>query len=333
LLAASTLLLAALACRNDGGPPTEPVATAPQTSPEFAVASNTWVQRADMPTDRWDLAAAVVKNAKGQSVLYAIGGCTQEQKSLRTVQAYNVATGKWQARTFLSRPLCATNGAAAIGGKIYMSGGAYQWLGTGPQLDLNLRVYDPATNSWGFKQGMPTEGYAGVSGVIGGKLYVLTYCHEDYCFDEVDYEHFYRYDPSTDEWTDLPRPPNHHQWGMAAAIRGKFYVVGGGSRALDIYDPATNTWTTRTGLAQARGGGAGVSLGGKFYVIGGSTSTSGGPIRWVSVYNPATDTWSSAARMPTPLYGIAAAVVELNGQKLIAVVGGAKPGNHLQYAP
>ena len=45
---------------------------------ELAVASNTWLTRANM--GNWtDLAAATVTNAAGQSIVYAIGGLGARQ--------------------------------------------------------------------------------------------------------------------------------------------------------------------------------------------------------------------------------------------------------------
>jgi hypothetical protein len=37
--------------------------------------------------------------------------------------------------------------------------------------------------------------------------------------------------------------------------------------------------------------------------------------------------------MPSPRTGISASKVFLNGQPLIEVIGGAAPGNNLQYVP
>lgn len=150
----------------------------------------------------------------------------------RLVEAYNVSTRVWTKRTSLPYALYETNGALTIAGKIYVSGGAVgSSLGSGPFLRPWLFVYNPKTNSWTQKRSTPSYGWDGVSGVISGKLYVLTYCYDLYC-DPVDFERFYRYDPVTDQWSTRRLPPNSHRGGTGAVIGGKFYVVGGS--ALDV---------------------------------------------------------------------------------------------------
>jgi hypothetical protein len=103
----SAILAACVDDPTQPAPPAEP----PLTVPALAVASNTWLTRADMwSVERFDLAAATVTNAAGQSVLYAIGGRTSAG-SLSKVMAYNVTTNTWTLKASLPRPLYAMNGA------------------------------------------------------------------------------------------------------------------------------------------------------------------------------------------------------------------------------
>jgi N-acetylneuraminic acid mutarotase len=116
--------MALTACKDES--PTQPSATEElgQPSPDLAATANQWITRADMPSGaRRDLATAVVTNAAGNSILYAIGGRTLTGGSLSRVQAYNTATNTWSWKASLPVPLYWTNGAAVIGGKIYISGG------------------------------------------------------------------------------------------------------------------------------------------------------------------------------------------------------------------
>jgi Kelch motif len=119
-LALNSVLLAS--CSDTA---TQPVTTdVPRASAELAVASNSWVGRANMPSiERVGLATAVVPNASGQSILYAIGGRAITGGSLGKVQAYNVATNTWTNKASLPIAVYSTNGAGVIGGKIYISGG------------------------------------------------------------------------------------------------------------------------------------------------------------------------------------------------------------------
>ncbi len=323
-----TAVLLAAACAEPATAP--PDADARPHTVEAAVVSNKWFARANLPgVERVDLASAAVTNSAGRSVLYTIGGQSTSGVALSLVQAFNAATNAWMNRAPLPQPRYMTNGAAVIDGKIYVSGG----IGPNENFAAELFVYDPATNTWTEKQPMPTEGFRGISGVIDGKLYVLTGCDQEFCGDFVSTA-LYRYDPATDHWTVLARPAALHAWGYGGVIGGKLYVAGGG-RAVEVYDPATNKWTSRTRLPRRRWLGASVAVGGKLYMIGGFEERPSGivAVRTTSVYDPATDTWTTRAPYPKEFLGLPAARVFVNGKAQIHIVGGLRPGNHRGYLP
>jgi N-acetylneuraminic acid mutarotase len=324
-------ILAVLAACSDTTTEPETLAPATASAPDFAVASNSWSTRADMPTERLGLATAVVPNSAGQSILYAIGGTTLTGGSLSKVQAYNVATNSWTTKAPLPVPLYFTNGAGVIRGKLYISGGLTSYN----NYRSSLYVYNPSTNSWTRKRDMPNTTFRGVTGVINNQLYVLTGCDQDGC-NAYEPVVLYRYNPATDQWARLAKPTRTHDWGMGGVIGGKFYVTGG-STQLDVYDPATNRWTIRAPLPQERWLGGGAISAGKLYIIGGyqrnpdGTTTPG--VRTTSVYDPGTNRWTTKASAPKALSQIAASRVVLNGQERIEVVGGRRPGNNLAYIP
>ena len=306
-------------------------------APLNAVASNSWLTRANMPNDaRRNIVAAAVTNAEKQTVLYVFGGRRERSDGslgvqLRTVQAYNAATNSWSDKNPSPLPLEQTHGAHAIGGKIYIAGGKNGFNEILPY----LWQYDPANDTWIRKRDLPVEGYGGVSGVIGGKLYVL-----------VSSIFFGAYEPATDQWTPLPLPPggrNHdHQFGAAGVIGGKLYVAGGRtSNALDIYDPVTNQWTSGASMGSIRGHTASATVAGKLYVIAGArfvynpdgTIASIESVATTSRYDPGTNTWKNFARSPRGGTGLAADRVVVSGQPRVDLVGGARPGNNLQYVP
>jgi N-acetylneuraminic acid mutarotase len=336
-----TTMAFSLGCRDDAASPTGPASATPANALEAAVTSNTWITRRNMfGTERWGLATAVVNNAGGQSVLYAIGGKTAPGAtggSLSKVQAYNVATNEWTNRASVPVPLYWTNGAGVIDGKIYVSGGQFANDG----YLKSLFVYDPATNTWTAKREMPSTGYHGVTGVINGKLYVLTGCDQENCDPPQASMTFYRYDPVTDQWATLPiprqpTPSSSHKGGVGGVIGGKFYVAGGqGHRRLDVYDPVTNQWTAKADMPRVCGFAAGVAVAGKLYVVGGNQLNPNGSVTSckTSVYDPATDTWTTKAAAPTVRAEAGAGRVVVNKQPRIELVGGIRPGNNLQYVP
>jgi N-acetylneuraminic acid mutarotase len=342
-LALSLLVLAS--CNED--------ATGPETagdalpSPELAVASNTWITRANMPNiERWGLTSAVVPNAAGQSIFYAIGGSSAgfsqpngpTTGALTKVQAYNVATNEWIVRASLPLALYKTNGAGVINGKIYVSGGRM----TGDKnYQRALLVYNPATNSWTRKRDMPSVTWGGATGVINNKLYVLTCEVEEDCYIDNPWLSLFRYDPATDQWAFLGFSPPQTGPPMAGVIGGKLYFTGEGGPGeegsrLTVYDPATNSWASRSRMPRPRWDGAGVAVAGKLYILGGFQRDPDGTeklVRTTSVYDPATNTWTTKAPMPTARFDFAASRVLINGQPRIEAVGGERPGNNLQYIP
>ena len=357
-LALSTFWLAA--CGNDS--PTEPTQAAEPTpgGPELALASNSWITRANMPSNRTELATATVTNAAGQSILYAIGGLSPTRVPVAKVTAYNVATNSWTFRRPLPVPLAMSNGAGVINGKVYISGGYSDYGGDFPSKALYM--YDPAANTWTRKQDMPETsqyydrlwvGTQDVTGVINGKLYVITPCSiasEPWGYYEGCGGHpapwFFRYNPVTDRWTTLPSPFDDPSNPPASpytggVIDGKFYVMAGsfynnGGR-FAVYDPASNQWTTKTPLALARPGAATAVQDAKLFVMGGRRYNAARDavdlLDITIVYDPATDAWTRRAALPSPRSGIAASRVWLNGKPRIEVVGGISPGNNLQYIP
>ena len=183
------------ACGDDS--PTQPTSPSDRvpTEPQLAVAPNTWITRANMwGAERWDLAATSLSNAAGQSILYAIGGRSAAGGPLGKVMAYNVVTNTWTEKASLPMPLWGTSGATVLNGKIYVAGGcaAVDCSFSGPS--SGLLVYDPARNTWTGKRPIPfgnsDDGFpagGGVSGVIAGRLYVVSQCwyvpQSDFWFD------------------------------------------------------------------------------------------------------------------------------------------------------
>jgi N-acetylneuraminic acid mutarotase len=358
VLSASVLALAA--CGEEA--PTEPtIPTQPTASvPELAVASNTWITRADLLVSRSNVTLATVTNASGQSVVYAIGGRNPNRRPLTTVTAYNVATNTWHFRHALPAPLANTNGAGVINGKIYVSGGLLDYTYDTPSHALYM--YDPNTDTWTRKHDMPSVqgpyhdpfyvGAQGVTGVISGKLYVVTQCYwedqpkpyfgESGCYGTGVGPAFFRYDPVTDHWDTLPSPFGSYVAGPFAGgvIGGKLYVMGGspwGEGHMAAYDPATKQWTTKNALGKSRPGAGTAVLGGKLYVIGGRRYNperdAFDTLDKTIVYDPMTNLWTTRAPMPSPREDITGSTVRLNGQARIEVVGGSLPGNNLQYVP
>jgi N-acetylneuraminic acid mutarotase len=277
-----------------------------------------------MPTPRIFLAAGVAAGSTGQQLLYAIGGIDPGAGFTPAVEAYNLASDSWISRAPLPVALASTNGVGTIGGKLYLSGGFVDQSGW----QRSLYVYDPMQNSWTRRADMPKRTGRGITGVIGGKLYVLVGTCSDCAVSSP--RRLFRYDPATNTWTGtLPSSPNTHVSGGGGVINGKFYVAGGRDRdgrdsnKLDVYDPATNRWSTLTPMPTARSGVAAAVLGGKLYVLGATNVDPGEEQNMVEAYDPVTNTWTTKAPMPGIGRGdLAAGRVTFEGRGFILAVGG-----------
>lgn len=185
-----------------------------------------------------------------------------------------------------------------------------------------MEVYDPATDSWGAKNPMPTILFGAAAAASGkGKIYTLG----GFLSGNVVQE----YDPMADSWT-LRRPMPTPRYGLAAvALDGKIYAIGGNgpSSAVEVYDPATDSWSRRAPMPTARVFLAAAEAGGKIYALGGSPDCCGNSrTDAVEVYDPATDRWATAAHLPVALQLSAAAGA--NGR--IYTFGGFIPGSGAQ---
>jgi N-acetylneuraminic acid mutarotase len=321
-----SLSVLALAACGESPSPTQPETAGDLAPPAplLALASNTWTAKAPMPGYRSGVSAGVAPDSAGRSIVYVFGGQDDQGGTKWNIQAYDVATNTWTGKaqtTYRTR----LNGVGRIGSRLYFSGG-FQFHDEGDPYSAELYAYDPAGDRLTRKRDMPKYTADGVTGVIGGKLYVIPgTCsggHWPYP-GSCEYEpirQLYRYDPATNAWTKLARSPHFHKRGARGVINGKFYVAGGLTNGytpaadLDVYDPATNTWRTLAPVPMA-GPLIGAALGGRLFVIG----RSGGERR-AYAYDPGTNTWKIRA---APKWDHDAVVqVTLDGRPHLLAVGG-----------
>lgn len=151
-----------------------------------------------------------------------------------------------------------------------------------------------------------------------GRLFVLG----GYPASRITVDTVQIYDVGADRWelgAPLPVALNH---GMAAAVDGIVYHIGGQTEAsgqtyvdhVFALDPATGEWTERAPMPTARSAGVAIVHDGLIYVAGGR------PPRGhdFAVYDPATDRWTELPDLPSQRNHIAGGV--LGGR--IHVVGG-----------
>ena len=301
---------AVAACQSDDFPssPT-PEATAPAPTEVASLESNSWYNRTQMPTGRSGATAATVNGT-----IYVSGGeiPTADDPPTAQVEAFIPSSNTlvpWRFKKPLPEPRSYTNGAAVIGGKIYVSGGFTIDAEGDYVRTRSLYRYDPVTDVWTTRKQLPRATSGGATVAIDGKLYTYVV----YGPDNSDGAALYRYDPGTNTWTELAKPPAIRVGAAAAVLGGKMWVIGGRfgkgepEATVNVFDPGTGKWTTRPSLELARQGHAARTIDGKLYVAGGSGVS--GPVEWMEMFDPAVGEWFVLkAAIPTPRAFVASAV-------------------------
>lgn len=234
---------------------------------------------------------------------YLVGGEGPDDRTRYEVWRLGDESGPLPNDTLVQRAFMPAQGrkipiAFSIGDKGYFGGGSYVNIaGEHPLTDLWM--YDPATDTWTGRAGMPFNGTVGLS--LNGIGYVMS---------ERATDNFYAYDPVADAWSPRADRPNGTMETRATgfAVEGKLYIWGGmptGGSQFWSYDPATDTWEQRPDRpieAYYGTGGLGFAIGNKGYIAGGWVPGTQGssPSRYTSCYDPATETWTSAGSFVSP---------------------------------
>ena len=199
----------------------------------------------------WDVETTLVGNN-----VYLLGGWPSGSSFNRR---YNLSTGVW---TYLSESpnLSQTWGITAeeIDGTIYL----FNSIGA-------VFAYSIATDTWTTKTANTATGSWDMSSILfNNEIYLLGWSNQA----------FYKYSPSSDQWTKLADSP--YQVGACAfgIINNLIYAVGGNAgggsvafyKSIIVYDITTDTWTTdELELSSKRHWMATAEYGGGLYVVGG----------------------------------------------------------------
>ena len=194
---------------------------------------------------------------------------------------------------------------------------------------VRVRVRVPVDGEWGLRAPLLENNSEFALAEANGKLYVLGGYPPQQGPNRTK-NTVQIYDIASDKWQlgpPLPQPNNH---GMAAAVNGKIYMLGGqttddqnGATAVNtVYelDPAKGEWVEKAKMPTARSGGVAVAHAGKIYVAGGRVPRGND----FAVYDPAADRWEVLPDLPSQRNHIAGAAI--NGR--IHIVGG-RLGNGL----
>ena len=198
--------------------------------------TDTWTQKADMPTPR------KTKTCVVDDKIYAIGGsaATNKQWWLETVEVYDPATDTWAKAESMNH---ARYDAAlsVMNGEIYAMGGT-GWPSNQNQPTpylSSVEVFNPKTNQWRERTGMvaPKAGHS--ASVIDRKIYVMGgYLEESEEFKTLSTIEIY--DPATDRWTQESDMLIGKSGHATEVVDGQIYIFGGGPpTSVQVYDPRT----------------------------------------------------------------------------------------------
>ena len=207
-------------------------------------ATDTWTQKADMPTPR-ETSTCVVDGK-----IYAIGGAaaTNYKKNkpwrLATVEVYDPATDTWEKVRDMNHAR-AYAALSVVNGEIYATGGTgwpYIQNRPGPYLS-SVEVFNPKTNQWQERTEMSTPKSEHTASVIDGKIYVMG----GYFEEGEEYKNLSTieiYDPATDRWTQKPDMLIGKSGHETEVIDGQIYIFGGDGTgvkgpltSVEVYDP------------------------------------------------------------------------------------------------
>jgi len=175
-------------------------------------------------------------------------------------------------------------------------------------------------NSWASGAAVPVAVAGAASGVISGKIYLVTGVKTS---GAAPVSNNQVYNPPTNSWTTGTEIPTPVFAPASAVVSGSLYVIGGyegasqtPSNLVQIYSPKTNAWATGASMPTARGSVTAVVDGASIYVIGGNGSTD--RLTTVEKYVPSTNTWSEEAPLLT---GVSELSAGLLGSTIVAADG------------
>jgi N-acetylneuraminic acid mutarotase len=194
--------------------------------------------------------------------------------------------------------------AIAMGDRIYVMGGKV----TNDNRDIadshdvnDNYAYDPTTNTWTRRAGMPTPRYDVALAALQGRIYAVSSRNESY-------------DPVSDTWQQhapLPHGGAHH---AVVSFGEQIYAFSSDDKDPNLYsqnmgfDPKTNLWQGFAPIPTPRLFANSVAFHDGIYLLGGADYDDRGRLRGhrdIEVYHPATDSWESKRPMPEGVSGTA----------------------------
>lgn len=217
---------------------------------------------------------------------------------------FEVDAGRGASTAVPRPPLSPRAGAAAVWARaelIVVGGerGGFERLRDGA-------AYDPEARQWrSITDVPPTVHRAAPAVFVGGRMTLWGGMGDE--SEGGVFAEGAAYDPTTDEWSDLPPAPIQPRTGHTVTASGDSMIVwGGGDDDASqtyadgaVYRPATNSWTPVDEAPIAgRGGHSAVWTGEELIVWGGRAGADGTELADGAAYDPRTRQWRRIADAP-----------------------------------
>ncbi len=250
---------------------------------------NTWTTGTPGPIQRY--AHTVTEDASGN--VYVIGGTSNGQTALASMQMYASKTDSWTTLPSMPTPRLGLGAAVAKDGRVFAIGGGLP----GSPLDT-VEIYTPETKTWATGPSVPTPRLSlqVVTGPDG-----LIYAMGGRDANTTPLTVVEALDPVKGTWATVQPLSTARYWFAATVAHdGRIFALGGIGDAgfTDSVEAFTvgSGWAPVASLPENRAWLAAAALpSGHVLAMGGATDTGVGqppPLATMFSYDPAKDTWS-----------------------------------------
>ncbi|RYF62806.1 MAG: kelch-like protein, partial [Comamonadaceae bacterium] len=197
-----------------------------------------------------------------------------------------------------------------LDGKIYVAGGL---LSPNTGYSAHFESWDPTQARWTRRATLPEARHHIALAAADGRLWGIGGFSGGFPNWRA-HSSVYWYEPAGDRWHKGPDLPQPRAEGIAAAVSGKVYLIGGRVPAVagathfndhhdsvlaEVLDPASGRWSRLPDAPTARNSAASAVIDGRIYIVGGRTASkqADGTLRQVNVptlevFDPRTNTWT-----------------------------------------
>lgn len=218
-----------------------------------------------MPTKRAASRAAIVREGK----IIIIGGVTEKQVPLKTVDCYNIASNTWEA--FPPLPTGVTGPyVELIDDKIYCIGGTDKKGPKGKIANNQSVVYDFDKRQWLPLPTKPTASYASGGYFYDRKLYIIGGRDGQDPVQAVE-----AFDVDTKQWEQFAQMNAIRVFYSVVGIKDEIYVIGGLvpmvgiCKVVEKYSIHEDMWARIKDLSEIRSDSAYGIVGNRIVVVGG----------------------------------------------------------------